>query len=67
MSSNSESGFTLLAVLFVVYRIGVPVMGLYFLYIHATRYAHGFVSFIGYIILSSIEGLLWPLAVWWVG
>lgn len=67
MSSNSENGFNIVAILYVVYQIGVPVMGLYFLYRHATHDAHGFISFIGYMILSSIEGLLWPLAVWWVG
>ena len=67
MSSTSDRGTGILAILFIIYQIGVPVMGLYFLYRHATQDAHGFVSFMGCMVLSSIEGLRWPLAVFWVG
>ena len=67
MPSASDRGIGLLAVLYIGYQIGVPIMGLYFLYVHATRDADGFLGFIGYMFLASIEALIWPLAVFWVG
>ena len=65
-SSSNDSGFNLLAIFFVIYQIGVPIMGLYFLYKHATHDVHGFGSFLWYLAVSSIEGFLWPIALFWV-
>ena len=65
-SSSNDSGFNLLAILFVIYQIGVPITGLYFLYKHATHDVHGFGSFLWYLVVSSIEGFIWPIALFWV-
>ena len=64
--SNADTSLTALAVLFIIYRIGVPVMGLYFLFRHATHDVHGFGSFLWYLLVASLEGIVWPLAMFWV-
>ena len=65
-SPTKESGLNLLTIIFLIYQVGIPVMGLYFLYQHTQHDVRGFGSFLWYMAVSSIEALIWPIALLWV-